>query len=59
MNLGVGVLIVAASCAGFASCFCVLMCARVLEDVRSSIYVSAALAFVLLPPDASMQGTNI
>lgn len=59
MILGLGVLIGAALYAGFASSYWVLLCARVLEGIGSSIYVSAAIAFVLLSSNASMRGTNI
>ncbi|HEY1248428.1 MAG TPA: hypothetical protein VGE97_05535 [Nitrososphaera sp.] len=59
MILGLKVLNVAASCAGFASSYWEHMCARVLESVGSSIYVSAASSFVLLSLDTLMRGTNI
>ena len=48
MILGLGVLFRTALFAGFASSYWVLLCARVLEGIGSSIYVSAAIAFVLL-----------
>jgi MFS family permease len=59
MILGLGILIGASTLAGFASSYWVLLFARVLEGVASSIYVSAAIAFVLLSSDAAKRGTNI
>ena len=59
MILGLGVLFGAALFAGFASSYWVLLCARVLEGIGSSIYVSAAIAFVLLSSGAAVRGTNI
>jgi MFS family permease len=48
MILGLAILFGSSLLAGFASSYWVLLCARVLEGVGSSIYVSAAIAFVLL-----------
>src|SRR5829696_443468 len=45
--------------AGFASSYWMLLFARMLEGIASSIYVSAAIAFVLLSSDAAKRGTNI
>jgi MFS family permease len=59
MILGLGILIGASSLAGFASSYWVLLFARLLEGIASSIYVSAAIAFVLLSSDAAKRGTNI
>jgi DHA1 family solute carrier family 18 vesicular amine transporter 1/2 len=59
MILGLGVLIGASTLAGFASSYWVLLFARLLEGIASSIYVSAAIAFVLLSSDAAKRGTNI
>ncbi|MDQ3853506.1 MAG: MFS transporter [Thermoproteota archaeon] len=59
MILGLGILIGASTLAGFASSYWMLLFARLLEGVASSIYVSAAIAFVLLSSDAAKRGTNI
>ena len=59
MILGLGILIGASILAGFASSYWVLLFARLLEGVASSIYVSAAIAFVLLSSDPAKRGTNI
>jgi MFS family permease len=59
MILGLGILFGASLLAGFASSYWVLLCARMLEGIGSSIYVSAAIAFVLLSSDAATRGTNI
>ena len=59
MILGLAILFGSSLLAGFASSYWVLLCARVLEGVGSSIYVSAAIAFVLLSSDAAKRGTNI
>ena len=59
MILGLAILIGASTLAGFASSYWVLLFARLLEGVASSIYVSAAIAFVLLSSDAAKRGTNI
>ncbi|MDQ4102054.1 MAG: MFS transporter, partial [Thermoproteota archaeon] len=59
MILGLGILVGASTLAGFASNYWVLLFARLLEGIASSIYVSAAIAFVLLSSDAAKRGTNI
>ena len=59
MILGLGILIAASTLAGFASSYWMLLFARMLEGIASSIYVSAAIAFVLLSSDAAKRGTNI
>ena len=59
MILGLGILIGASTLAGVASSYWVLLFARLLEGIASSIYVSAAIAFVLLSSDAAKRGTNI
>jgi MFS family permease len=59
MILGLGILIGASTLAGFAPSYWVLLFARLLEGIASSIYVSAAIAFVLLSSDAAKRGTNI
>src|SRR5215211_1058816 len=53
MILGLGILIAASTLAGFASSYWMLLFARMLEGIASSIYVSAAIAFVLLSSDAA------
>ena len=53
MILGLGILIGASTLAGFASSYWILLFARVLEGIASSIYVSAAIAFVLLSSEGS------
>jgi MFS family permease len=59
MILGLGILMGASTLAGFASNYWVLLFARLLEGIASSIYVSAAIAFVLLSSDAEKRGRNI
>jgi MFS transporter, DHA1 family, solute carrier family 18 (vesicular amine transporter), member 1/2 len=59
MILGLGALVGASTLAGFASSYGVLLFARILEGIASSIYVSAAITFVLLSSDAAKRGTNI
>jgi MFS family permease len=59
MILGLATLVGSSVMAGFAPSYWVLLSARVLEGVGSSIYVSAAIAFVLLSSDAAKRGTNI
>jgi DHA1 family multidrug resistance protein-like MFS transporter len=59
MILGLGILFGASLLAGFASSYWVLLFARILEGIGSSIYVSAAIVFVLLSSDATKRGTNI
>jgi MFS family permease len=59
MILGLGILIGASTLAGFAPSYWVLLFARLLEGAASSIYVSAAIAFVLLSSDVTKRGTNI
>ncbi|HEX2107549.1 MAG TPA: MFS transporter [Nitrososphaera sp.] len=59
MILGLGILVGASILAGFAPNYWVLLFARLLEGIASSIYVSAAIAFVLLSSDTAKRGTNI
>jgi MFS family permease len=59
MILGLGILIGASTLAGYASNYWVLLFARLLEGIASSIYVSAAIAFVLLSSDPDKRSTNI
>jgi len=59
MILGLGVLVGASAMAGLAPSYWVLLSARVLEGIGSSIYVSAAIAFILLSSDAAKRGTSI
>lgn len=59
MVLGLGVLVGSSALAGFAPSYWVLLSARVVEGIGSSIYVSAAIAFVLLSSESSKRGTNI
>jgi MFS family permease len=55
--LGLGILVAASTLAGLAPTYWVLLGARVLEGVGSSIYVSAAISYVLLSSDAAKRGT--
>ncbi len=59
MILGLAILVGSSVLAGLAPSYWVLLVARLLEGIGSSIYVSAAIAFVLLTSDAEMRGTNI
>lgn len=59
MLLGLAILVGSSILAGLAPSYWVLLFARVLEGIGSSIYVSAAIAFVLLSSDAAKRGTNI
>ncbi len=59
MVLGLGVLAGSSTLAGLAPNYWMLLAARVFEGIGSSIYVSAAIAFVLLSSEASMRGTNM
>lgn len=59
MILGLVVLVGSSILAGLAPNYWMLLSARVFEGVGSSIYVSAAIAFVLLSSEASKRGTNI
>jgi len=59
MILGLGVLAGASTLAGFAPSYGVLLSARVLEGIGSSIYVSAAVVYVLLSSDAAKRGTSV
>ena len=59
MIFGLGLLLGASALAGFAQSYWVLLFARILEGIASSIYVSAAIAFVLLSSEVSKRGTSI
>ncbi|MDQ3848182.1 MAG: MFS transporter [Thermoproteota archaeon] len=59
MILGLGILIGASTLAGVAPSYWILLFARLLEGIASSIYVSAAIAFVLLSSDAGKRGKNV
>ncbi|MEW6604549.1 MAG: MFS transporter, partial [Thermoproteota archaeon] len=59
MILGLAVLAGSSTLAGLAPSYWMLLAARVFEGIGSSIYVSAAIAFVLLSSEASKRGTNI
>jgi DHA1 family solute carrier family 18 vesicular amine transporter 1/2 len=59
MILGLGILIGASTLAGIASSYWVLLFARLLEGIASSIYVSAAIAFVILSSSVEKRGTNV
>lgn len=59
MILGLAVLVGSSILAGLAPNYWMLLAARVFEGIGSSIYVSAAIAFVLLSSEASKRGTNI
>ncbi|MDQ3837354.1 MAG: MFS transporter [Thermoproteota archaeon] len=59
MILGLGILVGASTLAGVATSYWVLLFARLLEGIASSIYVSAAIAFVILSSDAEKRGTNV
>lgn len=59
MVLGLGALAGSSALAGVAPNYWMLLAARVVEGIGSSIYVSAAVAFVLLSSESSMRGTNM
>src|SRR5918911_309909 len=59
MILGLGVLVGSSMVAGIAANYEVLLGARILEGIGSSIYVGAAVAFVLISSDAKQRGTNM
>jgi MFS family permease len=59
MFLGLGVLVGSSVLAGLAPSYWVLLLARVMEGIGSSIYVGAAVSFVLLASDATKRGTNV
>jgi MFS family permease len=59
MILGLAVLVGSSLLAGLAPSYWVLVFARVFEGVGSSIYVSAAIAFVLLSSDGARRRTSI
>lgn len=59
MILGLATLIGASILAGLAPNYWLLLFARVLEGIGSSIYVSAAIAFVLLSSDGAKRRTSI
>jgi MFS family permease len=57
MCLGLAVLVASSLVAAVAPSYWILLSARILEGVGSAIYVSAAIAFVLLASEASRRGT--
>lgn len=59
MILGLAILVGSSVLAGLAPNYWVLLAARVLEGIGSSIYVSAAIAFVLLSSAAETRGRSI
>lgn len=59
MILGLGVLVGSSTLAGFAPNYWILLSARIVEGIGSSIYVSAAIVFVLLSSEPAKRGTNI
>jgi MFS family permease len=59
MIVGLSILLGASFLAGFAWSYWILLSARVLEGIGSSLYVSAAIAFVLLSSETTKRGTNI
>jgi MFS family permease len=59
MVLGLGVLVGSSVLAGLAPSYWVLFAARIFEGIGSSIYVSAAIAFVLLSSEPIRRGRNI
>lgn len=59
MILGLGVLVGSSMVAGIAANYVVLLSARILEGIGSSIYVGAAVSFVLISSDAKQRGTNM
>jgi MFS family permease len=59
MILGLGALVGSSTLAGFAPTYWILLVARILEGVGSSIYVSATTSFVLISSDLSSRGTNM
>ncbi|HEY8139945.1 MAG TPA: MFS transporter [Nitrososphaera sp.] len=59
MILGLGVLVGAALLAGLAPSYWILFSARILEGIGSSIYVSAAVSFILLSSESSKRATTM
>ena len=59
MILGLGILVGAALLAGLAPSYWILFSARILEGVGSSIYVSAAISFILLSSESSKRATTM
>lgn len=59
MILGLATLVGASLLAGLATSYWMLMLARVLEGIGSAIYVSAAIAFVLLSSGVAKRRTSI
>lgn len=59
MILGLGILVGSSALAGLAPTTWILLGARIIEGVGSSIYVSAAVSFVLVSSDTSKRGTNM
>lgn len=59
MSLGLGIIVGASILAGMAPNYWSLFSARILEGIGSSIYVSAAIAYVILASDSSKRGTTM
>src|SRR6185503_20246666 len=59
MAIGLGVLVASSLVAATAPNYWILLFSRIVEGIGSAIYVSAAIAFVLLASDASKRGTAI
>jgi MFS family permease len=57
--LGLGILVGAALLAGLAPNYWMLFSARILEGVGSSIYVSAAVSFILISSESSKRATTM
>ena len=59
MAIGLGVLVASSLVAATAPNYWILLASRIVEGIGSAIYVSAAIAFVLLATDASKRGTTM
>ncbi|MGI0038111.1 MAG: MFS transporter [Nitrososphaera sp.] len=59
MAIGLGVLVASSLIAATAPSYWILLFSRIIEGIGSAIYVSAAIAFVLLASDASKRGTTM
>ena len=59
MAIGLGVLVASSLVAATAPSYWILLFSRIVEGIGSAIYVSAAIAFVLLASDASKRGTTM
>ncbi|HJS81861.1 MAG TPA: MFS transporter [Nitrososphaera sp.] len=59
MSLGLSVLVGSSILAAVAPSYWILLSARIMEGIGSAIYVSAAIAFVLLASETSRRGTTM